>query len=374
MKYSIEIGKIVEGALKRDLVKVSNYTEQLIQKLESDGEVRVALKFKKILESKNIETMSPLSGVTKLVPVDSESRVSLADVVYPNENDIETVLSKENEVQINEFINNYLHADQLKAAGLEISNTLLLYGPPGCGKTNTAHMIAKKINLPIVIARLDSLISSYLGTTSKNIRMLFDFIQKTPCVLLLDEFDAIAKARDDSNELGELKRVVNSLLQNIDNISNDSLIIASTNHDKLLDTAVWRRFDYKIQIDIPTIDTIEKMIPMFIKENLLLTDKEINELAVCFYGMSGSTIEEIINKALRVAIINKEIISKNHIFNEIFLRENILDNVTDTTNVQLKKAKFLKSKNKDKKVFTLDIIGEIVGLSKSYLSGNLKED
>jgi AAA+ superfamily predicted ATPase len=204
--------------------------------------------------------------------------------------------------------------------------------------------------------------------------MLFDFIQKTPCVLLLDEFDAIAKARDDSNELGELKRVVNSLLQNIDNISNDSLIIASTNHDKLLDTAVWRRFDYKIQIDIPTIDTIEKMIPMFIKENLLLTDKEINELAVCFYGMSGSTIEEIINKALRVAIINKEIISKNHIFNEIFLRENILDNVTDTTNVQLKKAKFLKSKNKDKKVFTLDIIGEIVGLSKSYLSGNLKED
>ena len=205
MKYSIEIGKIVEGSLRHDQVKVLNYTKQLITKLEEDGEMRAAAKFKKMLETQNEMTLSAMGSTRELtVPVDSESRTTLADVIYPDSNKTSVILSRSNAEKVDSFILSYQNADKLNSLGIGVSNTLLLYGPPGCGKTKCAYLIAKKLNLPLVIARLDSLISSYLGTTAKNIRTLFEFSQKMPCVLFLDEFDAIAKARDDSNELGEL--------------------------------------------------------------------------------------------------------------------------------------------------------------------------
>lgn len=261
MKYSIEIGKIVEGSLRHDQVKVLNYTKQLITKLEEDGEMRAAAKFKKMLETQNEMTLSAMGSTRELtVPVDSESRTTLADVIYPDSNKTSVILSRSNAEKVDSFILSYQNADKLNSLGIGVSNTLLLYGPPGCGKTKCAYLIAKKLNLPLVIARLDSLISSYLGTTAKNIRTLFEFSQKMPCVLFLDEFDAIAKARDDSNELGELKRVVNSLLQNVDAMSSDSLLLAATNHEQLLDPAVWRRFDYKLEIELPDANAIIEMI------------------------------------------------------------------------------------------------------------------
>jgi len=102
------------------------------------------------------------------------------------------------------------------------------------------------------VARLDGLISSYLGSTAKNIRALFDFAAKTPCVLFLDEFDAIAKVRSDAQEMGELKRVVNSFLQNLDTLGRQSIVLAATNHETLLDAAVWRRFTYRLALTLPT--------------------------------------------------------------------------------------------------------------------------
>ena len=249
MRYSIEIGKIIEGALKHDQVKVFNYTRQLVSKLEEDGETRAAAKFSRLLSIQTETTLTAMGNTKNLsVPVDTESRTTLADIVYPDNNNIDVVLSKRNAEKLDSFILSYENADKLNNLGIGVSNTLLLYGPPGCGKTKCAYLIAKSLNLPLVIARLDSLISSYLGTTAKNIRSLFEFVQKIPCVLFLDEFDAIAKARDDNNELGELKRVVNSLLQNVDSMSKDSLLLAATNHQQLLDSAVWRRFDYKLEI------------------------------------------------------------------------------------------------------------------------------
>ena len=251
MKYTIEMSKIIEGALKYDRVKVVNYTQMLIDKLQTEGEQRSAVRFKKILESAESHNLQPM-GLDKVsaLPVDNESRTMLADVVYPDDNHIEVILSQNNADKLASFLLNYRHAEKLYAAGISLVNTLLMYGPPGCGKTKCAYFIAKQLNMPLVIARLDSLISSYLGTTAKNIRSLFEFVQKIPCVLFLDEFDAIAKARDDNNELGELKRVVNSLLQNIDLMSKDSIVIAATNHQHLLDPAVWRRFEYKLEIGL----------------------------------------------------------------------------------------------------------------------------
>ncbi len=374
MKYSIEIGKIVEGALKHDKIKVLNYTKQLIEKLEEDDEMRAASKFSKILTMQNEATLSAM-GVAKenSIPVDAESRTTLADVIYPDQINLEVILSKSNSEKLESFILSYKNADKLNSLGIGVSNTLLLYGPPGCGKTKCAYLIAKELQLPLIVARLDSLISSYLGTTAKNIRTLFEFAQKTPCVLFLDEFDAVAKARDDSNELGELKRVVNSLLQNVDAMSNDSLLLAATNHENLLDSAVWRRFDYKLEIEFPDSDAIMKMIDLFTNNSDILTLKEKKELTAAFAGLSGANIEEIVRKAMRNAVIHGKEFSKTSVYDEFFTYRKILpQNCKDDRILQKIKAQYLRECNK--KVFSLAVIADILNISKTTASKIVKEE
>lgn len=374
MKYSIEIGKIIEGALKHDQTKVKSYTQQLIDKLMEDDETRAADKFTKILGAYNASALSSMGmGKENNIPVDMESRTSLVDVVYPTDNNINVFLSQNNYSKVHSFVLSYKNADKLNSLGVGVSNTLLLYGPPGCGKTKCAYLIAKELKLPLVIARLDSLISSYLGTTAKNIRMLFEFIQKMPCVLFLDEFDAIAKARDDNNELGELKRVVNSLLQNIDAMSKDSLLLAATNHEILLDSAVWRRFDYKLEIELPDIDAIIKMINLFISDNLVLNDKEIKELAYAFLHLSGSNIEEVIKKSIRNAIIYNVEFTKSNIYNELFIFKHIFAKDSETErDLLIKKAKYLRECNN--KIFSYAVIANILQISKTKVSTLVAEE
>lgn len=374
MKYSIEIGKIVEGAIKHDQIKVLNYTKQLISKLEMDKEIRAATKFKKLLTAQAENSLTAMNMSKEIaVPVDSESRTSLADIVYPNENNIEVILSRRNADKLESFILSYKNADKLNNLGIGFSNTLLLYGPPGCGKTKCAYLIAKRLNLPLVIARIDSLISSYLGTTAKNIRNLFDFAQRMPCVLFLDEFDAIAKARDDNNELGELKRVVNSLLQNVDSMSSDSLLLAATNHQQLLDSAVWRRFDYKLEIELPDKEAICKMIYLFTNGMGNFNEKDIIELSTLFYGLSGAEIEELLTKSIRNSIIYNSHFDKLNIYEEFFSFKNVLPtNCTDSRKILQIKAKYLRKCNE--KIFSLQVIADILRSSKTTIQKLVKEN
>ena len=374
MKYSIEIGKIIEGSLKHDQTKVINYTNQLISKLETDGETRAVAKFKKLLSAQTEMSLTAMGNNAKSlsIPVDTESRTTLADIIYPDENNIEVILSKRNADKLDSFILSYKNADKLNDLGIGVSNTLLLYGPPGCGKTKCAYLIAKQLNLPLVIARLDSLISSYLGTTAKNIRNLFEFAQKIPCVLFLDEFDAISKARDDNNELGELKRVVNSLLQNVDSMSKDSLLLAATNHQQLLDSAVWRRFDYKLEIELPDKEAISKLIYLFTGHMGTLSEKDVTELSTLFYGLSGAEIEELITKSIRNAVIHNHFFDKKNIYEEYFILQNILpQNCNDTRKLLQIKAKYLRKCNE--KIFSLQVIADVLGSSKTTIQKIIKE-
>ena len=373
MKYSIEIGKIVEGALRHDLIKVKNYTRQLINKLDEDGESRASNKFKKMLVAQEKSTLVAINSTKGIdVPVDTESRTPLADIIYPDENNVEVIMSKANFEKLESFILSYKNADKLNNLGIGVSNTLMLDGPPGCGKTKCAYLIARELNLPLVIARLDSMISSYLGTTAKNIRSLFEFTQKLPCVLFLDEFDAIAKARDDNNELGELKRVVNSLLQNVDSMSGDSLLLAATNHQQLLDPAVWRRFDYKLEIELPDRDAVGKLILLFLNNVIDLKEKDILELSTLFYGLSGAEIEEIIVKSIRKAIIYDTSFEKKDIYEEFFSSKNIVpQNCENNREILQIKAKYLR--NCSEKIFSLQTIADILGSSKTTIQKIVKE-
>ena len=257
-----EIVKIIEGGLLGDKEKVQNYAVVLANNLEKEGEVALSNKIKGVVAKRKRGLTSLDSFATK--PVDTESRMDIVEITTPKISKKQIVLSKYVEEEIQAFIECYANRDELIKAGIEISNSLLLYGPPGCGKTTVAQFISSVTGLPLVTARLDGLISSLLGSTAKNIRKIFDYASKRECILFLDEFDVIAKLRDDKNELGELKRVVNSLIQNIDGLNSDSILIAATNHHELLDPAIWRRFSKVITLEKPQIDEIGKLLQIYL--------------------------------------------------------------------------------------------------------------
>lgn len=377
MEYSNEVLKIVEGALKSDKAKVISYTKLLVDKLKQNNEERLANSFVKIVNN-NLSSMAQhsINDIVK-VPLDQESRLPMADIALPEQiSDARIVLNKSAKEQVDKFLEYYKNTNKLTNAGLKVPNTILLYGPPGCGKSKLANFICTQTKLPLVTARIDGLVSSFLGSTAKNIRSIFEYAQTVPCILFLDEFDAIAKVRDDNNELGELKRVVNSLLQNIDNLQNGSIIVAATNHDQLLDPAVWRRFGFRILIEKPDYESRKQLINCFLNENPF-SEKDISLLATAFENLTGAEIEEICNKALIDSLISDTVISRNVIFDNLFEFKKILDNgvekMTEREENKIK-AHFLRSI--DSKVFSYGAIADILGVSKSHVSDllGLKEE
>jgi SpoVK/Ycf46/Vps4 family AAA+-type ATPase len=180
-----------------------------------------------------------------------------------------------------------------------------MYGPPGTGKSRLARHIARELGLELYVARLDGLISSFLGSTSKNIRALFDFAAKTPCVLFLDEFDAIAKLRGDTQELGELKRVVNSFIQNLDALASHSVVLAATNHRELLDSAVWRRFGYRLELDFPNAELRALMWAQYL-ESFDFDARDLELLVDLSEGFSGSDIAEVGRRLRRRRLVGDQ--------------------------------------------------------------------
>lgn len=153
-----------------------------------------------------------------------------------------------------EFISEQRRADLLRAHGVEPRHRLLLSGPPGNGKTSLAECIAYELALPFFTIRYEAVITSYLGETAQRLRRVFDYVRTEPCVLFFDEFDAIGKERGDIHETGEIKRVVTTLLLQLDDLPSYCVLVGATNHPELLDRATWRRFELSLEISAPSSD------------------------------------------------------------------------------------------------------------------------
>ena len=288
-----ELFRIVNGALRLDLDKVRNYTAFLAEKLERAGDASSAGRLRKMLAESDHQLRPAGAAFTNALPVDEDSRFPLIEQVnLKAASEPSVILGQEQWDTVNEFLSIAKSYAQADVNDLTTSLSFLMYGPPGTGKSRLARHIAKELGLDLYVARLDGLISSFLGSTSKNIRALFDFAAKTPCVLFLDEFDAIAKLRGDSQELGELKRVVNSFIQNLDTLGSHSIVIAATNHQELLDSAVWRRFSYRLALDFPTAELREKMWTA-LSGTLDFTERELALLVDLSEGFTGSDIREV---------------------------------------------------------------------------------
>ena len=381
MENLSEIMKLIEAGLQQDSTKVFNYTQLLIEKLETNGEKETAEKLRKIIRrSKTLNIKAQDYEQIWKLPVDTESRLPLAEIKQFQKDDIFISLNSNLSKDIQEFINLINNADSFLAKDIKIYRSMLLFGIPGTGKTQVAKYIAAQTGLPLVTVRIDGMVSSYLGNTSKNIRSLFEFVEKNPCILFLDEFDAMAKMRDDSNELGELKRVVNALLQNIDSIESKVPVIAATNHEQLLDPAIWRRFDYKIKMELPNAEQRLLLIKEFLKE-IKVEDKQnklIDMLVTMSNGLSGAEIESLCTQIKTNLVIENEIsLNKKHLMDYFIKFKNRNGNGDSKTQIDSEQSKISLAKTfkqENDKLFTIRDLSEMTGISTGKLSQELNKN
>jgi SpoVK/Ycf46/Vps4 family AAA+-type ATPase len=244
------------------------------------------------------------------LPKDRERQTLLVDIRQPNRCLSDILLKDDNKSLIERILNEFRRAELLKTHSLTPETKLLFCGPPGCGKTLCAEIISREIGHPLLYTRFDAIVSSYLGETAANLRKVFDYAATGRWVVFFDEFDAIGKGRDDPNEHGELKRVVNSFLQLLDNFHAPSLVIAATNHERLLDPALWRRFDEIIYFPLPSLHDIRLLLSMKLK-NFCHTGINLRSVASRMKGLSHSDIERVCLDAIKTCIIeDKEVIDK----------------------------------------------------------------
>lgn len=197
-------------------------------------------------------------------------------------------------------------ADLLRSYGLEPRNRVLLTGSPGNGKTSLAEAIATHLMYPFFVIRYENLIGSYLGETALRLKNVFNYIRTRNCVLFFDEFDTIGKERGDTKETGEIKRVVSSLLLQMDRLPSYVVVLTASNHPELLDRAVWRRFQLRLNLEVPDKSQIERFIKMFTKKTGISIDYNMKQLTEILKGQSYSDIESFCTDVLRQAILDHQ--------------------------------------------------------------------
>jgi SpoVK/Ycf46/Vps4 family AAA+-type ATPase len=252
------------------------------------------------------KSSSPLRGaIVDSIPVDLDSRLQLARTEYPVLLDADPVWSCALRDQLVQIISERQREAELIQAGLNPTKSAIFTGPPGVGKTLAARWIAHELNRPLIVLDLSAVMSSFLGRTGNNVRNVLDYAKGVDCVFLLDEFDAIAKRRDDAVEIGELKRLVTVLLQEIDDWPSSGLLLAATNHPELLDPAVWRRFEMIVRFPMPNA---EQMIAAI--EQQIGRDREAKQwsvvLASALAGLSFADADRELMRAKRQAVMQNQ--------------------------------------------------------------------
>jgi SpoVK/Ycf46/Vps4 family AAA+-type ATPase len=237
------------------------------------------------------------------LPVDDESRLSLLKVFKDETSREQPLLSPVLEETLSQLIQERRQTERLASMGLNPTRSAIFVGPPGVGKTLTARWLASQLGVPLYVLDLTAVMSSLLGRSGSNLRAALDFSKRGPCVLLLDEIDAIAKRRSDDADIGELKRLVTVILQEVDEWPATSLLLAATNHAELIDPALWRRFDLVINFKAPEMPAVKQAIKRFLGQDYALFGRWIDILTFVFNGESFSDIERDLQRFRRAVAL-----------------------------------------------------------------------
>lgn len=258
-------------------------------------------------ESTQARQMKPINGMPSAGPLVSE--------MIPQKPLSELILQPRVESPVLELIEEQLRSDLLRAHNIEPRNRVLLAGSPGNGKTTLAECIAHSLSVPLLLVRYDAIIGSYLGETAQRIAQVFEYARTRRCVLFFDEFDAIGKERGDLHETGEIKRVVSSLLLNVDALPSYVVVVAASNHPELLDRAVWRRFQVRLELGPPGQREIVRWLQRFeeqIKERFQVPARTLAQ------SLSGLSFAEV--EAFGMDVLRRIVLAQGATSNEKIVR------------------------------------------------------
>lgn len=358
------IPKLVRAALCNDKKNIEAISLMIGRKIKKE-DPEISAEIMKILSYANTGSDVMRSIDIASVPRDKETRSQLVRIEEPIMR-LDPILDDGTFAELCDFLKEREFLEKFLNEGIIPPNSILLHGKPGVGKTYIAKWIAYKLNMPIITLDLANSISSYLGRSGQNIKSIFDYAKEQNVVLFLDEIDAIAKRRDDVSDLGELKRLVNVLLKELEECPVTCIIIGATNHPELLDKAIWRRFDRDLEIKLPSDNQRNELIVRGLGERT----KELPEgiVNMVIFGTEGISAADLCRFCEHVK--RKKIMHEEYSISECILREYC--SYVELDSKDSKKA-ICKELKKGSPKLTIKQISEITGISQSSVDRYLKE-
>ena len=302
---------------------LNRLAHKIVDSERQGGHGRLANELSAILRESEKQTKTRRAGIDSdraihELPISRRHRELLVTLIPRDALEHHIVLSPDTEERFARVEREYAARERLSVYGLRPRKTVLLYGPPGCGKSLGAKRIAWNTGLPLLKVRFDALISSYFGESASNLRAVFDAAREKPCTLLLDECDFIARSRVASKDIGEVARIVNTLLQLMEEYDAPGLLIATTNIESSLDDALFRRFDDVFKVPPPGPSEIEKLLRMTLSGVQTTENIPWDKLVSMLTGESAAQVVKVAQAAAKTAVLHgKRIVEETHLLNSI---------------------------------------------------------
>jgi SpoVK/Ycf46/Vps4 family AAA+-type ATPase len=293
--------RLVQAGLRNDRNSFRKIVEAIIAEERSKRHNVLAKRLEDILNNTNsgVQTFSNGIGMT-------DSRMAnLVHEIIPRRKLRDLILPEDVLEICQEVIQEHHRADLLRSYNLEPRNRLLLIGPPGNGKTSLAEAMADALMVPLLVVRYECVVGTYLGETAVRLKKVFEYASTRNCVLFFDEFETLGKERGDTHETGEIKRVVSSLLLQIDNLPSHVIVIGATNHAELLDRAVWRRFQVRINLPAPTQSRLIEWFKKYEQRINVSLGYSPSTLANRLLGASFAEVEEFGTTVFRQYVLEQ---------------------------------------------------------------------
>lgn len=295
--------RLVKFGVNGDKVRFRKVAETIIAEERAKRHTVLADSLEKLLQQSKSERNPVTNGAA--VPLSNGLIDNLILEVSPQKQLDDLILPEEVNQICREVVQEHHRMDLLRSYSLEPRNRILLIGPPGNGKTSLAEAIAASLMVPFYIVRYEGVVGTYLGETAVRLRRLVDYACTRKCVLFFDEFETLGKERGDTHETGEIKRVVSSLLMQIDSLPTHVVVIGATNHPELLDRAAWRRFQIRMELPMPTRTRLEAWFKSFQCRLDAKLGYTPGTLARKLHGLNFAEIEEFGTTVFRQYVLGR---------------------------------------------------------------------